>query len=122
MDWLRIHRPHTDPDGRWLERCRRSPPRQCITHDRSDSCECALNNAKKETVMFEQKFLRKDFIAILAATAIALAGCGNKPSNEQNAAPSGNASGKYTISTRIDPNPPAGGKENTIHVTVQDGT
>jgi hypothetical protein len=26
------------------------------------------------------------------------------------------------MTTKVDPNPPAGGKENTIHVTVQDGS
>src|SRR5882724_3220910 len=71
--------------------------------------------------MFEQNLSRQAFIAILAATLIAPAGCGNKPSNEQSIAPAGSATGTYTITTRVDPDPPAGGKENTIHVTVQDG-
>jgi hypothetical protein len=82
-----------------------------------------VNNSKtkKETVMFEQTLSRNTFIAVLAATGIALAGCGNKPSAEQSAPPVENASEKYTITTKLDPNPPTGGKENTIHVTVLDG-
>lgn len=72
--------------------------------------------------MFEQTISRQAFIAILAATGIALAACGSKPSNEQSTAPVGNAAGTYTIATRVEPNPPMGGKENTIHITVQDGT
>ena len=70
--------------------------------------------------MLNQNLSRHTLIVILAATITALAGCGNKPSNEQSAAPAGN-SGAYTISARVEPDPPAGGKENTIHVTVQDG-
>ena len=72
--------------------------------------------------MFEHNFSRRAFFAMLTATAIALAGCGSKPSNEQSPSPSANAAGEYTMTTKVDPNPPAGGKENTIHVTVQDGS
>ena len=72
--------------------------------------------------MFEHNFSRQAFLAMLTATTIALAGCGSKPSNEQSSSPSANAAGKYTMTTKVDPNPPAGGKENTIHVTVQDGS
>jgi hypothetical protein len=71
--------------------------------------------------MFHQNLSRHAFIVILAATGIALAGCGNKPSDEQGAAPAGNSTGTHKISTRVEPDPPNGGKENTIHVTVQDG-
>jgi hypothetical protein len=71
--------------------------------------------------MFSRTLSHHAFFVILTATGIALAGCGNKPANEQNAAPAGNSAGTYKISTRVEPDPPNGGKENTIHVTVQDG-
>jgi hypothetical protein len=72
--------------------------------------------------MLNRTLSRHAFIVILAATGIGLAGCGNKPVNEQSAGPAGNSTGTYTISTRVEPDLPTGGKENTIHVTVQEGT
>lgn len=71
--------------------------------------------------MLNQTLSRHAFIVILAATGLALSGCGNKSANEQSAAPAGNSTGTYKISTRVEPDPPNGGKENTVHVTVQDG-
>ena len=71
--------------------------------------------------MFNQTLSRHAFIVILAASGIGLAGCGTKPANEQSAAQAGTSAGTYKITTRVEPDPPNGGKENTIHVTVQDG-
>jgi hypothetical protein len=71
--------------------------------------------------MLNQTLSRHAFIVILAATGIGLAGCGNKPADDQSAGAAGNSTGTYKISTRVEPDPPNGGKENTLHVTVQDG-
>ena len=62
----------------------------------------------------------------VAALSLFLSACGNKPSSEPAPAPSTAATppstGDYKISLRVEPDPPAGAKENALHVTLQDGT
>ena len=74
--------------------------------------------------MIESRLTHKVAFTITLAMSLVLAGCGSEAPKEPSApadapAPS---SGTSTIALRVDPNPPAGAKENTIHVTVQDAS
>jgi hypothetical protein len=61
--------------------------------------------------------IRKSFVptAAFLLTALALYGCSSEPTKEPTKEPTG-----HTISMRIEPDPPAGGKDNKVHVTLQD--
>ena len=72
--------------------------------------------------MLERTISRITFVTILAVTVIALSACGNNaPAPTDTPAPAASAPGAYKITFRVDPNPPAGAKENTMHVSVEDG-
>ena len=71
--------------------------------------------------MFERTLLRLTLFTVLAVTVIVLSGCGNNaPAPTDAPAPATSAPGAYKINFRVDPNPPVGAKENTMHVTVED--
>jgi len=74
--------------------------------------------------MLKQTISRKTPIAILGVVALGLAGCGSNTSTPEKTSktetPAANPAGGYKIAFRVDPNPPAGAKENAMHVTVED--
>ena len=79
--------------------------------------------------MTEQRISRIVLVTIVGVLSLSLAGCGSTPSNESappTTAPSTSggpvSAGDYKVGFRVDPDPPAGAKENTVHVTLQDGS
>lgn len=67
-------------------------------------------------------------LTMIGLLGLVLSGCGNTQSNESAAPPAASStpgtpasSGDYKVSFRVDPDPPAGAKENTVHVTLKDG-
>src|SRR5438128_1218856 len=78
---------------------------------------------KGDTFMLERTVSRNSFFAILAVAVITLSGCGTKTEEApktETPAPAASTPGQYKINFRVDPNPPVGAKENSIHVTVED--
>jgi hypothetical protein len=59
--------------------------------------------------------IRKSFVLTVAFVLCALAfyGCSSEPKKE---------STSYTITMRVEPDPPAGGQDNKVHVTLQDSS
>ena len=72
--------------------------------------------------MIEPRGTHKVAFTIALAISLVLAGCGSESPKQPSAPPDAPApsSGTPTIALRVDPNPPAGAKDNTVHVTVQD--
>jgi hypothetical protein len=71
--------------------------------------------------MFERTTSSITLIGALLFMAVFVSSCGdNAAPPTDTSAPGTSASGAYKINLRIDPNPPAGAKENTMHVTVED--
>jgi hypothetical protein len=78
--------------------------------------------------MTQRYILRNLILTMLSAAVLLLAACGNEPAKEPDvpaATPppaASTAGGAHTINFRVDPDPPAGGKDNTVHVTIMDAT
>ena len=76
--------------------------------------------------MIQRRFVRNLALGILSSAVLLLAACANEPAKEpdaQTATPPPAAStavGAHTITFRVEPDPPAGGKDNTVHVMVMD--
>jgi hypothetical protein len=75
------------------------------------------------------RFIRRNLIpTMLSSAVLLLAACGSEPAKEPDApaatpAPTASTSGgAHTMNFRVDPDPPTGGKDNTVHVTVMDST
>jgi hypothetical protein len=75
-----------------------------------------------------QSQIRTLILTMLSSAVLLLAACGSEPAKEADApaatpAPApATAGGAHTMDFRVDPDPPAGGKDNTVHVTVMDST
>jgi hypothetical protein len=76
--------------------------------------------------MIHRQISRMAVLTIIGLLGLVLSGCGSQQSNEPPATPSTPgvpaSPGGYKVSFRVDPDPPAGAKENTVHVTLQDGS
>ena len=76
--------------------------------------------------MIHRQISRMAVLTIIGLLGLGLSGCGNQQSNEPPATPSAPGApaspGDYKVSFRVAPDPPAGAKENTVHVTLQDGS
>jgi hypothetical protein len=76
--------------------------------------------------MTQRYILRNLILTTLSSAVLLLAACGTEPAKVADApaatpAPvASTAGGAHTINFRVDPDPPAGGKDNTVHVTVMD--
>lgn len=75
-----------------------------------------------------QRQLRTLILTMLCSAVLLLAACGSEPAKAPDApaavpAPAAPAAGgAHTMNFRVEPDPPAGGKDNTVHVTVMDST
>ena len=79
--------------------------------------------------MIHRQISHLAILTIIGLLGLVLSGCGNTQSNESAAPPAAPSTpgapaspGDYKVSFRIDPDPPTGAKENTVHVTLQDGS
>ena len=78
--------------------------------------------------MTPRHVVRNLVLTMLSSAVLLLAACGGEPAKEPDApaatpAPADStAGGAHTITFRVDPDPPAGGKDNTVHVMVMDST
>jgi hypothetical protein len=79
--------------------------------------------------MIPRQISRIAILTIIGLLGLVLSGCGNPQSNESATPPAAPStpgkpasSGDYKVSFRVDPDPPAGAKENTVLVTLQDGS
>ena len=70
-----------------------------------------------------ERTARKLTLTILSSALLMLAACSNEPAKESTPAPAASApSGSHTMTFKVEPDPPAGGRDNTIHVTLQDAS
>jgi hypothetical protein len=76
--------------------------------------------------MIQRHSVRNLVLITLSSAVLLLAACGNEPAKAPDApaatpAPAASAAGgAHTITFRVEPDPPAGGKDNTVHVMVMD--
>jgi hypothetical protein len=69
-----------------------------------------------------QSQIRTLSLTMLSTAVLLLAACGSEPAKAPDAPAAATASGAHTINFRVEPDPPAGAKDNTAHVTVMDAT
>ena len=71
--------------------------------------------------MIHRQISRIAILTVIGLLGLVLSGCGNTASNESTS-PTAPSNTDYKVTFRVDPDPPAGAKENTVHVTLQDGS
>lgn len=70
--------------------------------------------------MIKRRIFRNYVSLFLLAALLTLTGCGSNSSKEPSTPAAATGSRAYKVTVRVDPDPPAGGKENSVHVSLQD--
>jgi hypothetical protein len=87
-----------------------------------------LVNEQKEVTMLQPKLSCTATAPVIALLVLLLSSCGKTSTNEPStSSPSSTPdapanTGDYKVSFRVEPDPPAGAKENTVHVALVDGS